>query len=1382
MSTLKTFIPAIVIVLTIQCVKAQSVSYKAAITSDSIHHLDVSEDGNIWVATTRKEIILWDDQEKKVRWQRPHKALVKYTATSPNRHVVYKPGPAVFGENHVLQAIPGTYSLKLGIKAYAIENGEPSDIGNTDQHQSTYSSLCRVPGSYDKFLVVGLPNENKRNFKSDVGSFNIEFANGRFGWFHHNGKMLITGEPPEYQQPVKYTMLSFDPDYSFESNDSSIKLRAKTSARTYHLLLSDDGKYMYAARSLRSVNYKREYLLDRVFLLTKKAMDSQVLPGRPVALTYLSHNQLLLATEDDDSGQTVWSIVNIADWTMQQVSLPITGITGTYYDAPRNRALVFDSSGTVWVVGPGNGDNLVVNNNSQTNPNPPSNTNETTTTNQTTVVTHNSRSDLEAIEMVKSDHTSAQADPNYWSNKAFDYSDKRLFGAAEASMKKVYDVYPDNFFSAAFYGWFKMLNQKKQEAKSLIEKAVSMEPWKPLGYQLLCYTELLAGNTEKAKELMLKTVSFTYEDAGLGEKNTDFDILKDAGYTVDFESFDRWVLEFVNEDLTKRASNKKLFESAQKITNPKDKLLKLEAVIASEKNLNAPRAIVMGSSYVEASAAARKTGKVVKSIEYVERGISYLQPYGDPQLLTAAFVYAGHAYNANYDFSSSRSNYEKAIALMDKYQGDFNLYRAGALNGLGGSYQNTGQLDRAITYYEEAVELAKKQQNKNDEAIALGNLATVFIEQGKQVPQALQLLKSAEIIYARQGDKVALAKNYNNLAYAYMLLNQLPEAVQSFKRAEQLFLELGMTTSLGLVNNSIGKLLISMNQKIAAIEYYRKALKYVNEKEDPQLAKLVYANLAGALLGQEQYQEAIKWSDRAIELNEIMLKNAEARDIRGLRSATNNYYRITSLSYHRLGNYQQAFEAHESNRSREMLSKLKGGNVSGTISSTALQNMLTPQQAVIDYSVVHLNWEVHSHLFPIVLTNISVTGKEYSDSTLMTSLLSQGKTEFEAFFGNQESLLKQVKPFLEKSGLPENVAYSTIRTSNLEKTIEFYRAKIKEVNNPASNVLWKSYSKIFYQLLIAPIETQLQGKTELLIIPDGPLAFLPFETLLDENNVYLGEKYDIRYIQSATVLQEISKRKYPDSRQPILAFAGPTFERVSTNEVNQYRGGNRTLTFADIQNSYYDAEEGGKSMRPTYIKMGFTQANPLPGTIYEANQIKKIVPQTVLYTGDDATEENLKKLQSSLKNYRVLHFATHGKAFSEIPELSNLLLAQFATPRGTEDGYLRAPEIEQLQLNADFINLSACETALGRLYSSEGVIGLTQAFLIAGANAISVTQWPVDDKGTSIFMSEMYKKVFEDNLTILKAFTATKKEFIEGKYGATFQHPNFWGPFQYYGM
>ena len=149
--------------------------------------------------------------------------------------------------------------------------------------------------------------------------------------------------------------------------------------------------------------------------------------------------------------------------------------------------------------------------------------------------------------------------------------------------------------------------------------------------------------------------------------------------------------------------------------------------------------------------------------------------------------------------------------------------------------------------------------------------------------------------------------------------------------------------------------------------------------------------------------------------------------------------------------------------------------------------------------------------------------------------------------------------------------------------------------------------------------------------------------------------------------------------------------------------------------------------------------------------------------------------------------------------MSSIVLSQTNDEQRKEDGYLRVEEIAELDLKADFINLSACQTGLGKLYAGEGVVGLTHAFILAGANALSVSLWNIEDDSTAKFMSGVYQLVEEKGVSFSRAITHMKRAFIKGKVSEDnldpeigikyvdgkpnkLSHPFYWAPFVYYGV
>jgi CHAT domain-containing protein len=309
------------------------------------------------------------------------------------------------------------------------------------------------------------------------------------------------------------------------------------------------------------------------------------------------------------------------------------------------------------------------------------------------------------------------------------------------------------------------------------------------------------------------------------------------------------------------------------------------------------------------------------------------------------------------------------------------------------------------------------------------------------------------------------------------------------------------------------------------------------------------------------------------------------------------------------------------------------------------------------------------------------------------------------------------------------------------------------------------------------------------------LNFLPFETLMDEQGRYLVETYQITYAQSLGVLDLIGQREYKPDRKPLLAFGGAVYEEQTYQE----EMADNETRFAYIQKQLDLALKRGSSLRAIYTQLGQGNWENLPGTLIEVKAIQDVVAGAELVTGADVNEATVKALSANgeLAEYRVLHFATHGAVDSRIPDLSALVLSlldertanvtvcdEYASETlavHKEDGYLRAGEIVNFNLKTDFVNLSACETGLGRLYSGEGVVGLTQAFLLAGANGLSVSLWSVADESTAQFMVALYTLVEEKGLSYAEAITDVKRRFIHGDFGDTLKAPYYWSPFVYYG-
>lgn len=282
-------------------------------------------------------------------------------------------------------------------------------------------------------------------------------------------------------------------------------------------------------------------------------------------------------------------------------------------------------------------------------------------------------------------------------------------------------------------------------------------------------------------------------------------------------------------------------------------------------------------------------------------------------------------------------------------------------------------------------------------------------------------------------------------------------------------------------------------------------------------------------------------------------------------------------------------------------------------------------------------------------------------------------------------------------------------------------------------------SQELYRALLAPLEAQLSKANKLLISPDGPLAFLPFELLSDGKQLLL-ERFSVRYIPSGRDLLQLRRNPAQKPTGPAAIFGNPVF----------------TATAPGTSRS-----NSGRTLSELLRKASFA---PLPATEREAKTIGGLLGnQTQVFLGEAANQQNLQRLESP----RVLHLATHG-FFLNAPDIPNPFLrvgialsgARASVLAGEEYGLLTALQLSALQLSGtELVVLSACETALGDVIAGEGVIGLNQAFIAAGARRVMLSLWKVPDQETALLMENFYR-LWTGGKTVEEALRQAKLELM----------------------
>jgi CHAT domain-containing protein/tetratricopeptide (TPR) repeat protein len=328
-------------------------------------------------------------------------------------------------------------------------------------------------------------------------------------------------------------------------------------------------------------------------------------------------------------------------------------------------------------------------------------------------------------------------------------------------------------------------------------------------------------------------------------------------------------------------------------------------------------------------------------------------------------------------------------------------------------------------------------------------------------------------------------------------------------------------------------------------------------------------------------------------------------------------------------------------------------------------------------------------------------------------------------------------------------------------------------------------SNALYKVVLEPAAATITDK-RLLVVADGALNYVPFEALVTSAASadfsaapYLIKTHEIIYTPSASVIAAIRQQTIKPSGRSMLVVADPVFNSVDDRArgaataapSSETRGLGLASAVADVAG----LQGGAATTANATANMQGLPLARLNGTRVEADQISKLAKaaggQADVWLDLDASEENLETRDTN--KYRVIHIATHGLLDAERPQFTGLVLSLIGNKN--QDGFLRTDEVFNLRLGAPLVMLSACETGLGKEKRGEGVMGLTRAFLYAGAPTVGVSLWSVADKSTAELMTEFYKRLLaSDTAAAGASLRDAQLAMIEGK---KYSAPFYWAPF-----
>ncbi|HJX90125.1 MAG TPA: CHAT domain-containing protein, partial [Pyrinomonadaceae bacterium] len=325
------------------------------------------------------------------------------------------------------------------------------------------------------------------------------------------------------------------------------------------------------------------------------------------------------------------------------------------------------------------------------------------------------------------------------------------------------------------------------------------------------------------------------------------------------------------------------------------------------------------------------------------------------------------------------------------------------------------------------------------------------------------------------------------------------------------------------------------------------------------------------------------------------------------------------------------------------------------------------------------------------------------------------------------------------------------------------------------------------RMLLAPLASELKNK-RLLIVAEGILQYVPFGALPDPDTEFrvsssgfrvqneksqnpnskpLIANHEVITLPSASVLGVLRRETKDRTRatKTIAVFADPVFggqdPRIGSTSKNTLVDNPALEQAGDVKRS---AEESGLHGFP---RLRFSRE--------EADQIMKLVPRNNNLEALDFAANKSAATSADLSQYRIVHFATHGLINSRHTDLSGIVLSLVDQDGKPQNGFLRLYDIYNMNLSAELVVLSACQTALGKDIKGEGLVGLTRAFMYAGAPRIVASLWRTEDRATAVLMNRFYESMLAGNG--MSPAAALRKAQLSMWQDKRWRQPRYWAAF-----
>jgi CHAT domain-containing protein/predicted negative regulator of RcsB-dependent stress response len=746
-----------------------------------------------------------------------------------------------------------------------------------------------------------------------------------------------------------------------------------------------------------------------------------------------------------------------------------------------------------------------------------------------------------------------------------------------------------------------------------------------------------------------------------------------------------------------------------------------------------------------------------------------------------------------------------------------------ALNGVGQAYENLKDYSAALDNYQDALRVSQEKGNLDLESVALLNVARAYRLSGNlnqafaTCEQSLKLSRSAKKVLT---EMVGL----NELANIYAAQKNHKQTIGQYQKILRFYAGISDRRRQAMTWNDLGNAYLRFGEKQEALKSYERALSLSEQGSDKSVLVSSLYNIARAQRDLGALQPALASIEKSIKIIEELRTNVTSPDFRisyfsGVREHYDLCIDILMQLDHRYpgqGFSAAGFLTSERARARSLLDILT--EVRADVRQGVAPELLAREQYVRGLLRAQARYQM----------DLSISAKNSIEKEEVARQINQLRTEYQEIeaqlrdqnprvsgfsqsaplsleqvqaelrggdtilleyaLGNERSYLWAVtSDSLRSYELPsrsilENAGREVYKLLTTRQEVGEGMAGDYQANVEASDRAYYEKALNLSQLLLGPVADQL-GTKRIVIVTEGMLQYIPVDSLplprskvapndgialpaTAEDRRLLLDTNEITTLPSVSTLAAIRRHqhKVASSDKLVAIFADPVFNRNDDRVQNKIN--------PDSPSSDLD-----QHANEVVALRGPAGNAGLPRLVHSSEEADAIVATTprgtaMVARAFDANRETAMK--PSVGGYQIVHFATHGFFNTEHPELSGIVLAMVKPDGSKINGFMPLQDIYKLDLSAQLVVLSACDTALGQDVKGEGLVSLTRGFMYAGSRSVVTSLWKVDDRATAKLMTHFYQAMLQDGMTPAAALRSAKQK-IRGE--KAWSAPFFWAGF-----